>query len=280
MSTEDPTTPFDQPELDPSARVRDEDPERPAESAEAAGPTEQTGQTEPSVSAPTPAAELLSDPDLGGDPNLLGSVDVTDEPAGVAGASADRPEELLDAPVPEQTPEAAEQTEQTEPAQDHRAHAAAAAAGPVMAPALGRSAGSGDPAGSPGQWGQNYSDQSHPAGSPSLPGLPYASGSPNLSDQESQALVKSSWRWAALTVFFFALLTIWAAPAAAMVNQRLGAGDVAGARAHAKTAKTLGVVSIVVFVVMMALWFFMMLALTAAGIEGFEAGAGGTTSTA
>lgn len=270
MSTEDPTTPSDQPELDPLARVRDEDPERPVESAEAAGSAEQTAQTESSVSAPTPAAELLGDPDLGGDPNLLGSVDVTDEPAGVAGASADRPEELLDAPLSEQTPEpaeSAEQTDQAEPALDHQAHATAAAAGPVMAPALGRSAGSGEPAGVAGQWGQNY------------PGHSPAPGSPSLSDQESQALVKSSWRWAALTVFFFALLTIWAAPAAAMVNQRLGAGDVAGARAHAKTARTLGIVSIVVFVLLTVLWFFMMLALTAAGVQGFEASTGSTTST-
>lgn len=250
MSTEDPTTPSDQPEVDPLGRVRDEGPERPAESV------------------PTPAAELLGDSDLGGDPNLLGSVDVTDEPAGVAGASADRPEELLDAPVSEQTPEPAEPAEQAEPALDHRAHAAAAAAGPVMAPALGRSAGSDHPAGSTGQWGQNYSGHSP------------APGSPSLSDQESQALVKSSWRWAALTVFFFALLTIWAAPAAAMVSQRLGAGDVAGARAHAKTARLLGIVSIVVFVLMTVLWFGMMLALTAAGIEGFEASTGSTTSTA
>lgn len=73
-------------------------------------------------------------------------------------------------------------------------------------------------------------------------------------DAKSMALIRSAWRWAAATVFLFPLLVFWSLPAAALVSQRLAAGDVVGAKERAQTAKVLGITSVVIAVLLFVIW--------------------------
>lgn len=82
-------------------------------------------------------------------------------------------------------------------------------------------------------------------------------------DGQYLKLVRSAWRWAAVTVLLFPILSIWALPSAASVTQRLWARDLPGAREHANTSRALGLASLIVFVLLVILWFFMSLTLAA-----------------
>lgn len=94
----------------------------------------------------------------------------------------------------------------------------------------------------------------HRADGPEEPVWPVGPEVASKQDPQALKLVRTAWRWAAVSVLLFPILAIWALPSAASVAQRLSAGDVDAARGHAGTSRALGVASIVAAIVLLIFW--------------------------